>query len=126
MDDSILDTIKKMLGLDTNYTPFDQDIIVLINGAFMTLHQLGIGPEDGFSISDYSTRWSDYLINYTNIRAVQEYIYMKVRMIFDPPGNSFVMDALKQQCQELEWRMNVQAESTEDFSFINKENNPHL
>lgn len=126
MDDSILATIKKMLGLDVNYTPFDQDIIVLINGVFMTLHQLGIGPADGFSIEDYSSRWSEFLTNPINLRAAQEYVYMKVRMVFDPPGNSFVMDALKQQCQELEWRMNVQAESVEDFSFVDSEDNPRL
>lgn len=126
MEESILATIKKLLGLEADYTPFDQDIIVLINGSFMTLHQLGIGPSDGFSIRDYSSKWSDFVTNQVNLHGVQEYVYMKVRMVFDPPGNSFVMEALKQQCQELEWRMNVQAESVEDFSFVNKENNPHL
>jgi hypothetical protein len=126
MDDSILATIKKMLGLDPSYTPFDQDVIVLINSTFMTLHQLGIGPKEGFHITDYSSKWSEFITNNVNLRGVQEYVYMKVRMVFDPPGNSFVMEALKQQCQELEWRMNVQAESVEDFHFVEKENNPHL
>lgn len=123
MHDSILQTIKKMLGLDETYIPFDQDIIVLINAVFMTLHQLGIGPEEGFVIKDYRARWSDFITNENQIQlhAVQEYVYMKVRMVFDPPGNSFVMDALKQQCQELEWRMNVQAESVKDFDFINSD-----
>ena len=121
MDDSILATIKKMLGLATEYTPFDQDIIVLINSQFMALHQLGVGPQDnkGFSINDYSAKWSDFLGDEINLNSVKQYIYMKVRMVFDPPGNSFVMDALKQQCQEIEWRLNVQAESIKTFDFIN-------
>ena len=120
MDDSILATIKKMLGLATEYTAFDQDIIVLINSQFMVLQQLGVGTKDvhGFAIKDYSEKWKDFLENDVNLRAVKEYIYMKVRMVFDPPGNSFVMDAYKQQCQELEWRLNVQAESVETFNFI--------
>ena len=123
MHDSILQTIKKMLGLDETYIPFDQDIIVLINAVFMTLHQLGIGPDEGFSIKDYRARWSDFITNENQkqLHAVQEYVYMKVRMVFDPPGNSFVMEALKQQCQELEWRMNVQAESVQDFDFIHSD-----
>ena len=121
MDDSILATIKKMLGLAAEYTAFDQDIIVLINSQFMVLQQLGVGTKDkhGFSIKDYSEKWKDFLENDVNLRAVKEYIYMKVRIVFDPPGNSFVMDAYKQQCQELEWRLNVQAESVETFNFIN-------
>lgn len=121
MDDSILATIKKMLGLAAEYTAFDQDIIVLINSQFMVLQQLGVGTKDahGFAIKDYSEKWKDFLVNDVNLRAVKEYIYMKVRMVFDPPGNSFVMDAYKQQCQELEWRLNVQAESVETFDFIN-------
>ena len=126
LTDSILATIKKMLGLEHDYTPFDMDIIVLINSTFMTLHQLGIGPKEGFSIRDYSAKWEDFLTNEVNLRAVQEYIYMKVRMVFDPPGNAFVMSAFEEQCREFEWRMNVQAESVENFHFVNKENNPRI
>ena len=126
MTDSILATIKKIIGLDAEYTPYDMDIIVLINSVFMTLHQLGIGPAEGFSIKDYSAKWSDFVTNNIRLNAVQEYVYMKVRMVFDPPGNSFVMDALKENCKELEFRMNVQAESVEDFHFVETENNPRL
>ena len=128
MHESILQTIKKMLGLDETYIPFDQDIIVLINSVFMTLHQLGIGPEEGFSIKDYRETWKDFITNENRIQlhSVQEYVYMKVRMVFDPPGNSFVMEALKQQCQELEWRMNVQAESVQTFDFINDPEYPRM
>ena len=126
MSDSILITIKKMLGIDQAYTPFDMDIIVFINSTFLTLHQLGIGPAEGFSIRDYSAKWSDFLADDENLRAVQEYIYMKVRMVFDPPGNSFVMNAFEEQCREFEWRMNVHAESSQDFHFVEKENNPRI
>lgn len=121
MDDSILVTIKKMLGLTDNYTPYDMDVIVLINAAFMTLHQLHVGPSEGFSIKDYTSRWGDFIVNPVMLNAVQEYVYMKVKMVFDPPGNSFVMEALKQQCQEIEWRLNVQAESVEEFDFVKQE-----
>jgi len=125
-EDSILASIKKMLGIEADYTPFDTDIIVLINSAFMTLHQLGVGPKEGFSIKDYTSIWKDFITNNILMNSVQEYIYMKVKMIFDPPGNSFVMEAMKQRCQEYEVRLNMQAESVEDFWFVNKENNPHL
>lgn len=126
MNDSILQTIKKMLGLDSAYTPFDQDIIVLINSAFMTLQQLGVGPSNGFGIRDYTSKWSDFLTTDANLRAVQEYVYIKVRMIFDPPGNSFVMEALKEQSKEIEWRLNVQAESIETFDFITDPDYPRM
>lgn len=126
MGESILASIKKMLGLEADYLPFDTDIIILINSAFMTLTQLGVGPKDGFSIHDYSTKWSDFITNKILINSAQEYVYMKVKMVFDPPGNSFVMDAMKQRCNEYEVRMNMQAESVEDFWFVDKENNPHL
>lgn len=118
MHESILETVKKLLGLDETYTPFDQDIIVFINSAFMTLHQLNIGPKEGFAIKDYRERWCDFVTNEVNLHGVQQYVYMKVRMVFDPPGNSFVMDALKEQCRELEWRLNVQSESVEEFDFV--------
>lgn len=126
MNESILATIKKMLGLGADYTAFDMDIIVLINGAFMTLHQLAIGPEEGFSIRDYSSKWSEFLTNEINIRAVQEYIYMKVRMTFDPPGNAFVMTAFEQQCKELEWRLCAQAESIKEFEFMKEKRKPFI
>ena len=118
MSDSILQTIKKMLGLDEGYTAFDQDIIVFINAALMSLNQLGVGPEGGLSIKDYTTTWSNLLTDEVNLNGVQQYVYLKVKMIFDPPGNSFVMDAFKQQAQELEWRLNVQSESVKEFDFM--------
>jgi len=126
MSESILATIKKLLGIKDDYTPFDMDIIILINSAFMTLTQLGVGPEEGFSIRDNSKTWSDFLSsNEVMLNAVQEYVYMKVKMIFDPPGNSYVMEAMKDRCTEYEQRIVMQAESVKKFSFVNYDNNPH-
>ncbi len=118
--DSILASIKKMLGLEDAYTPFDADVITYINSALMTLTQLGIGPKEGIDVTDYSQTWNDFLKEYKTIKpgAVQNYVYLKVRMLFDPPGNSFVMDALKQQAEEIAWRLNVQAESERVQDFI--------
>jgi hypothetical protein len=126
MGESILATIKKMLGLEADYTPYDTDIIILINSAFMTLNQLGVGPQEGFAIKDYSSKWDDFVTNNVMINSVQEYVYMKTKMVFDPPQNSYVMDAMKDRCKEYEVRMNMQAESVEHFSFVNEENNPRL
>lgn len=105
MDDSILATIKKMLGLEADYTPFDTDVKVFLNSAMMTLQQLGVGPEEGFAVTDYTQKWSDFIPSGNLIEAVKTYLYLSVKMAFDPPNNSFVMDAMRQQKEELEWRM---------------------
>ena len=111
MEDSILTSIKKLLGMTPEYTNFDTDIIIHINSVFMTLHQLGIGPENGFKITDESTFWNEYVEDEDNLEAVKTYVYLKVKLVFDPPTSSAVMEANKQMIQELEWRLNVQAES---------------
>lgn len=126
MEDSILITIKQMLGLDINYEPFDTDIIVLINSTIMTLTQNDVGPSEGFAIKGTDETWSDFLTNSVMLQGVKEYIYLKVKMIFDPPTNSYVMDAYKQQAEELIHRLQMQAESVEEFDFVQKENNPRL
>ena len=118
MDESILATIKKMLGLDADYTPFDMDVIVHINSAILVLQQLGVGPDYGFAISGYAETWGNYLTNEAMLGSVQSYIYLQVKRLFDPPSNSFVMDAIKQQIEELGWRLNAQAESMKDFAFM--------
>lgn len=109
-DGSILDTIKKMLGIDTTYTAFDEDIIVFINSAMMTLQQLGVGKEEGFVITGLSETWNDFLPSEKMLEGVKSYIYLSVKMVFDPPANSYVMDAMKTQKEELEWRLREQAE----------------
>ena len=116
--DSIFLTIKKMLGLGDDYTPFDTDILVFINSAFMTLQQLGVGPDGGFQISDAETSWNDYVNDSEMIGAVTNYIYLSVKTLFDPPSNSFVMDAMQKQIEQIGWRLNIQAESKKTFDFI--------
>jgi hypothetical protein len=111
--DSILDSIKKMLGLDPEYTAFDVDILMLINGAFATLHQLGAGPRDGFSIADRSSKWTDYTVDQTVLPMVQQYIYLKVRTVFDPPTSSSVLDAYNRLIEDYEWRVNIGLECTD-------------
>lgn len=110
MEDSILVTIKKLLGLDCNYTAFDTDIVVFINTAMMTLQQLGVGPVEGFTVTGAGETWADFLPSDMMLEGTKTYIYLTVKMVFDPPTSSFVMDAMKQQKEELEWRLRDQAE----------------
>lgn len=115
--DSILTSIKKLLGITEEYTHFDADIIMHINSVFMTLKQLGVGPDKGFMIEDSSSTWDEY-INIDDdpekqalLSAVKTYIHLKVKLLFDPPLSSAVMEAIKQSINEAEWRLNVEAES---------------
>ena len=111
IDESILNSVKKMLGLSTEYDYFDQDIIMHINTTFMVLTQLGIGPVNGFYIQDESATWDEFLGNEKNLEAVKTYIYLKVKLMFDPPLSNTVMECMKQNISELEWRLNHQTES---------------
>lgn len=110
MEESILNTIKKMLGLQADYAPFDEDIIVFINSAMMTLQQLGVGPNNGLTITGPSETWAQFVPQGVMLEGVKSYIYLSVKVLFDPPGNSFVMDAMKSLKEELEWRLREQAE----------------
>lgn len=105
--DSILDSVKKNLGIPEEYTVFDPDIIMHINSAFFVLSQLGVGPEKGFSISSKYYTWDLYITNDENLEAVKTYVYLKVRITFDPPSSSFVLTSMENQIKELEWRLNV-------------------
>lgn len=107
MDESILTSIKKMLGIADEYTTFDMDIIMHINAVFAILTQLGVGPAEGFSIEDKSALWSDFLSSSTSLNTVMTYVYLKVRLIFDPPTSSAVIDSMNRMISELEWRINV-------------------
>lgn len=109
--ESILTSVKKMLGIMEDYTHFDSDIIIHINSVFMILSQLGVGPANGFTITDESNNWSDFLpSDNKNFESVKTYVYLKVKLLFDPPMSSAVMEAMKQMISELEWRLNVEAE----------------
>lgn len=109
--DNILSSIKKLLGIPTEETAFDSDIIMHINSVFMILNQLGIGPTNGFTISDDYALWSDFIPDGQNLELVKSYMYMKVRLMFDPPSSSAVLSAMEKSISEFEWRLNVQAET---------------
>lgn len=107
MNDSILNTIKKLIGIDESYTQFDTDLIVHINSVFTILQQLGYGPENGFSITDASTTWGEYT-DATQLNLIQTYIFLQVRLLFDSGSlNSASMEMIKQKIAEFEWRINV-------------------
>lgn len=112
--ESILTSIKKLLGISEEYTHFDNDIIMHINSVFMTLTQLGVGPSEGFSIKDTSAYWGEFVTESTKLQAVKTYMYLKVRLVFDPSSlGSATLAAYERQIQELEWRLNVAAEYSE-------------
>lgn len=111
MDESILTSIKKLLGVPEDYEHFDQDIIMHINSVFMILNQLGVGPTEGFTITDKTAVWSDFISDNKKFESVKTYMYMKVRLLFDPPLSSAVMECINKVISELEWRLNVAAES---------------
>lgn len=111
--ESILTSVKKMLGIAEDYDHFDPDIIMHINSVFMTLTQLGVGPSEGFIIEDDSTTWIDFIPDITKLQAVKSFIYLKVRLLFDPPTSSAVIEAMNRQASEFEWRLNVSAEPIE-------------
>ena len=102
---SILNSIKKLLGITEEYTPFDTDIIIHINSVFSILNQLGIGPKGGFCITGDSEEWTDFLGEATLLEMVKTYIYLKVKLIFDPPLNSSVAASIEKNISEIEWRL---------------------
>ena len=107
MINSILTSVKKILGIAEDYTAFDTDIITHINSVFATLTELGIGPPTGFMIIDDVTTWNHYLVGDNKLNAVQSYMYLRVRLLFDPPSTSYLITSLQEQAKELEWRLNV-------------------
>lgn len=110
--ESILTSIKKLLLLGEDYTPFDNDIIMHINTVFMTLTQLGVGPSEGFYIEDDQAEWVDFIPDLNKLQAVKTYIFLRVKILFDPTSlGSATLAAYERQIQELEWRLNVAAES---------------
>lgn len=111
MNESILASIKKLLGITDDNTSFDMDIIIHINTTFMILSQLGVGPIEGFRIKDKKTKWNEFISEDDKLDDVITYVYLKVKLIFDPPISSTVIEANKQMINELEWRLNVEVES---------------
>lgn len=110
--ESILTSIKKLLGISEEYTHFDDDIIMHLNSVFMVLTQIGVGPPEGFIIEDDTTYWEDYISDATRLQAIKTYIYLKVKLMFDPSSlGSATLASYERQIQELEWRLNVMAET---------------
>lgn len=108
--DSILTSIKKLLGITEEYTHFDTDLVMHINSVFMVLNQLGVGPSEGFSITDNYATWNDFLGDSMDIEVVKSYMYLKVKLLFDPPLSASVMESMNRSISEFEWRLNVAAE----------------
>lgn len=114
-DNSILLTIKKMLGLTKDYDVFDQEIMVHINSVFSTLNQLGAGPKNGFRIHGPEDTWESFIGSSLDLEFIKDYIYLKVKILFDPPTSSFVLDSMNNQIKELEWRINVQVDRYDPY-----------
>lgn len=107
---SILTTIKKMLGIEEDYEAFDTDIIMNINSAIMVLRQLGVGPQEGFAITGATETWDDLIGNSALYESVKTYIYLKVKSIFDPSTSTAASEASKEMIKELEWRLNSESD----------------
>lgn len=104
MMESILLSIKKLLGIMPEYTNFDDDIIIHINTAFAILNQLGVGPKNGFMIVDENSSWNEYTTE-NNLNMIKTYIYLKVRLLFDPPTSSALIESINRTLSEIEWRI---------------------
>lgn len=110
MVDSILNSVKKVLGLDPDYDAFDPDILMHINTVLTTLNQIGIGPEEGFMVEDDTAVWATFLGDDLRLNSVKTYVYLRVRLLFDPPQTSYLIDSMEQQRKEIEWRLSTQRE----------------
>lgn len=114
MEESILTSTKKILGLPEDHTEFDLDVITHINSVFSDLTQLGVGPVGGFDIQDATPDWTSYIADDSVLlNMIKTYMYLRVRHLHDPPTTSFVLSALEKQIEKMEWRINVHRESTE-------------
>lgn len=109
--ESILTSIKLLLGITEDYEAFDQQIIAHINSVFMILTQLGVGPPEGFMITSKIDTWNEFVSDEKKMQLVKSYMHLKVKMLFDPPSSSAVMDSTNRMINEFEWRLNSQAES---------------
>ena len=111
--DSILTSVKKLLGLPADYEAFDPDIIMYINTVLMILTQMGVGPKEGFFISNKSTTWNQFIADPVKVEAVKAYVAVKVRL-FDVPQSSVTKEALQNTASEMEWRLNVEHDHPEE------------
>ena len=110
--DSIVNNVKKLLGIDSEDDSFDVDVITMINSTIPTLAQMGIGPPNGFIVTSIENKWTDWITTPTiNLEGVKTYLYLKIKLMFDPPTNSTVIDAFNKSLSELEWRMMLAIET---------------
>lgn len=109
-EDSILTTIKKLLGIDESFTMFDMEVTVGINSAFATLQDLGVGPGDGFEIHGSQSKWKEFITD-KRLNSVITFVYYSTKLGFDPPATSYAISAMEKQIEELKWRLNVYAET---------------
>ena len=110
-NDSILTSIKKLMGLTEEYDAFDQDILILINSVLFELEQIGVKAKDGFTLSDKTAVWSDYSDDDRLLNALKPYIYMKTKLTFDPPTSSGALDSMNRIIDRFEWRINLYADT---------------
>jgi hypothetical protein len=110
---SILTSTKKVLGLEDAYTVFDEDVMMHINSAFSTLNQLGIGPEDGYQITSKTPTWDAFFGTNLRYNGIKTYVFLRVKLLFDPPTTGYLVDATERQIKELEWRLLTVREQTE-------------
>ena len=108
--ESILESIKKLLGIPKDYTAFDIDVIMHINTAFAILNQLGLGPEGGYGIEGYDDVWDDYIVSY-NMSMIKTFIYLKVRLAFDPPSSTALIESMQRTLDELTWRLELEGQN---------------
>lgn len=109
--ESILTSVKKLIGMTEDYDAFDTDIIIHINSVFMILNQMGVGPSEGFRITGKDEIWTDFIPeDDLDFEAVKTYVYLKTRIVFDPPSSSGIMQAIKDAINECEWRLHFAAE----------------
>lgn len=116
METSILDSTKKILGIEPSLDVFDLDVITFINSSLVTLTQLGIGPPEGFAIEDNSAQWDEFIGGDIRYNMIQSFVFLRVSMLFDPPQAGYLVDAKEKQLRELEWRLSVMRDDIQQES----------
>ena len=117
-EESILDYVKKLLGIQKDYTHFDPDIIYGINAAFAVLTQLGVGPEEGFMVSDDTAKWTDFVSDTARLSLIKEYVCLKTRLLFDPPTSAVLIDVMNKSASEYEWRLYIASDGDDSISKV--------
>ena len=117
-EESILVYVKRLLGIQSDYNHFDPDIIYGVNAAFAVLTQLGVGPAEGFIISDDTSKWSDFVTDKSRLSLIKEYVCLRTRLLFDPPSSSALIDAMNKTVAEYEWRLYVASDGDDSISNV--------